>query len=171
MTTRLDSRPPMDGGWRRPTMAKMKVQYVGVTSDFRGITEEDLKGWGVSYTAPPASPLARRYVQDNTWCEPLNRPLDPTKDLVWGPHNNHTLTLDVSPELENLLRQQGHFLLSEVTDEGASREVAPPTDVTHPGDQQVAHMEDHPVQRSETERTEVPERPDPVWQAMQAREE
>jgi hypothetical protein len=151
-------------------MAKMEVRYVGTTADFRGLTEADLKGWGIQVDLPAASPLARQYVQANTWCEPLNRPLDPAKDLVWGPHNQHRLVLDVSPELEALLRAQGHFLLSEVTDEGATREVAPPTDIQHPGDEQVARVEDQPVQRSETERTEVPERPDPAWEAMQARE-
>lgn len=155
-------------------MAKMEVRYVGTTADFRGLTEADLKGWGIQVDLPDASPLARQYVQGNTWCEPLNRPLDPSKDLVWGPHNKHTLVLDVSPELEGLLRQQGHFLLSEVTDEGATREVAPPTDIEHPGDEQVASFgNDRQRQRSTSERSLDPgavERPDPAWEAMQARE-
>jgi hypothetical protein len=155
-------------------MAKMEVRYVGTTADFRGLTEADLKGWGISLDLPAASPLARQYVQDNTWCEPLNRPLDPSKDLVWGPHNQHRLVLDVSPELESLLRAQGHFLLSEVTDEGATREVAPPTDIEHPGDEQTASFGDErQKQRSSTVRETNPsvvERPDPAWEAMQARE-
>ena len=152
-------------------MGRMKVRYVGVTSDFRGLTEDDLKGWGVAVDLPAVSPLARRYVQDNTWYEGGNRPLDPGRDLVWGPHNGHTLELDVSLDLENLLRQQGHFVLSEVTDSGAEGDqVAAPTDVTHPGDKQVAHVDDNPVQTSETDRDELPDRPDPAWEAMQASE-
>lgn len=155
-------------------MALMKVHFVGATSDFRGLTEKDLAGWGISVVPPPAPDLARRYVQDNTWCDPEQRPLDPAKDLVWGPHNGHTLELDVTPELENLLRQQGHFLLTEVQDSGAEGPmVAAPTDVSHPGDVQVAREPDRPDQRSTSDRTVDPatvERPDPAWEAMQAKE-
>ena len=44
-------------------MAKMEVRYVGTTADFRGLTEADLKGWGIQVDLPDASPLARQYVQ------------------------------------------------------------------------------------------------------------
>jgi hypothetical protein len=148
-------------------MANMSVKYVGVTSDFRGLTEKDLQGWGISVDLPDAPLLVRRYVEMNTWTDAEQRPLDPTRDLVWGPHNQHTLVLDVSPELETLLRAQGHFLLTEVKDSGEEGEtVAPPTDVTHPGDEQVNRQFGVVEGRSETDRTVDPaalDRPDPAW--------
>lgn len=136
-------------------MAKMLVRYVG-GSTYRGLTESDLAGLGLKVDLPPTAEFYRRVVGANSWVENEQRPMDPARDLVWGPHNRWTLELDVSPELETVLREQDHFVLTAVTDEGAPGERVADAgpQVNHPGDTVVTHVEGEPSQKAETPREE-----------------
>lgn len=136
-------------------MAKMAVRYVG-GSTYRALTESDLGALGLKVELPATSEFYRRVVEGNSWSEADQRPLDPARDLLWGPHNRWTLEMDVSPELESVLRQQDHFVLSAVTDSGSEgervAEAGPEAD--HPGDVIVTHVEGEPSQKADTPREE-----------------
>lgn len=73
-------------------MAKALVRYVGM-SDFRTLEAEQVKrDHGIMLNS----------------------------DMVW--RRNQALVVDMGPEFEQLLRDQGHFQISEYTDEGREGE-------------------------------------------------
>lgn len=87
-------------------MAKVEVRYRGI-SDQRILTQDQLAEHGINVD----------------------------RDLVWDPSNKWTLKLEVNAAFESLLRNQGHFELHEVKDDGeAGSAVAVAEDPDHPGD-------------------------------------
>lgn len=136
-------------------MAKMKTRYVG-GSTYRGLTEREMSELGLKVELPATAPFFRSVVGLNSWAEREQRPLDPARDLVWGPHNDWTLEFDVRPDMEAWLRQQEHFVLTAVDDSGADSETVAEAGpgANHPGDTVVTHVEGEPSQRAETPREE-----------------
>lgn len=88
-------------------MAFMKVRYKGL-ADVRQLSAKDVK--------------------DSSGIEMDN-------DVTWSAANNNAVVMDVSPQMEELLRAQGHFSLSALKDDGSEGEVvATATDTSNEGD-------------------------------------
>ena len=90
-------------------MAKIKVRYKGI-ADHRVISKKDLEKSGVEGV---------------------------DEDLVWNRQNLFALELDSNDKLEEVLKAQGHFSISAVTDGGGDNEIAGATDTTSEGDKLV----------------------------------
>jgi hypothetical protein len=60
--------------------------------------------------------------------------VDLPEDLIWSRKNGFKLTLDLTPELEALLKEQGHFRISAVTDSGGENVVSTADNPSHEGD-------------------------------------
>lgn len=135
-------------------MAKMAVRYVG-PSTYRGLTEKEMDDLGLRVELPGdyATPYFQRVVGANSWVENEQRPLDPARDLVWGPHNDWTLTFDVKPDFERWARNEQHFALVAISDTGSESErvAEPGPGVNHPGDTVVANVEGEPQQKAVTD--------------------
>jgi hypothetical protein len=105
------------------SMGMMQVTYVGV-SDFRIIEAAQLQhDWGITpklTTKVPPGVTARIRGLVGMQC-------DPNVDMVWGPHNGYKLTVDVDEDMERVLREQGHFVLSSIGDDGSTTVVAEAT--------------------------------------------
>lgn len=71
-------------------MARIKVRFKGI-ADRRIITKKDFESVGVNYDG---------------------------NDLVWDRSNNFAVTLDANEDMERVFRDQGHFTISAVTDDG-----------------------------------------------------
>jgi len=80
-------------------MAVTKVRYKGI-ADERRISKKDL--------------AARDITVEN--------------DLVWNRQNLFALNIDLTPELEALLRAEGHFTISEVKDDNTEGAVVATAD-------------------------------------------
>jgi hypothetical protein len=103
-----------------------------------------------------SSDFYRRVVAANSWVETEQRPLDPARDLVWGPHNDWTLTFDVKPDFERWARNEQHFALVAISDTGSESEriAEPGPGANHPGDTVVTNVEGEPGQKASTPREE-----------------
>lgn len=89
-------------------MALMKVRYKGI-ADVRILHARDVKE-------------AHGITMDN--------------DVTWSRTNNFAVVMDVSPQMEEVLRAQGHFSLHALKDDGSESEVvAVATDPDNEGDQ------------------------------------
>lgn len=102
-------------------MALMEVRYRGL-SDYRILTAKDLENYnGISigqHTGVPKG-IADRINRDLVGVD-----VNPQKDLVWGRHNNFKLIIDVDENMERVLRDEGHFSLAAVTDDGGVMPIA-----------------------------------------------
>ena len=88
-------------------MALMKVRYKGI-ADVRIIHAKDVKD-------------AHGVEMD--------------RDVEWSRANNFAVVMDVSPQMEEILRAQGHFSLHALKDDGSESEVvATATDPGNEGD-------------------------------------
>lgn len=85
---------------------KIKVRYKGI-ADVRTIGKTDLEVAGVEG------------VQE---------------DLVWHRGNLFSLELDANDKLEEVLRNEGHFTISKVTDDGGAAQLSGATDPNAEGD-------------------------------------
>lgn len=134
-------------------MARMQVRYVG-TSTYRGLTGKEMADLGLRVTVPETAEFYRRAVAANSWAEREQRPLDPARDLVWGPHNQWTLDMNVDGPLESWLRAQDHFVLTAVNDEGdpSERVAEAGPEANHPGDTVVTHVDGQLDQKADTPR-------------------
>lgn len=86
-------------------MALIKVRFNGI-ADRRELSKKDLAGAGV--------------VVD--------------KDLVWSYANGNTVVLDANDRLVEILRAEGHFILSAVNDDGSDTVFATASNPTTEGD-------------------------------------
>lgn len=86
-------------------MAKFKVRYQGI-ADERLISAKDLKARDISVP----------------------------EDLVWNRQNLFAVTVDATPELEALLRNEGHFRLETLNDDGSTQVVAEAVEPDKEGD-------------------------------------
>lgn len=86
-------------------MALIKVRFNGI-ADRRELSKKDLAGAGV--------------VVD--------------KDLSWSIANNNTVILDATDRLVEVLRGEGHFILSAVNDDGSDTVFATASDPAKEGD-------------------------------------
>lgn len=97
-------------------MALMKVRYHGL-SDYRILKAQQLEddfGIKIEEHTPVPKNVAERMARDLDSVHEI----DAKRDLVWGPHNGQCLTVDVNEDLERVLRGEGHFSLSAITDSG-----------------------------------------------------
>lgn len=129
-------------------MATMDVTYIGVLGGYRALTKDDLRQHGIGdVPRAAATPFQRSMVARDA---PV---LDPDDDLIWGPHNDNRLRLDVSPQLEALLRREQQFTLVAVNDEGdASEVVAEGSDTEGVGDTIEVREAGRPTQRGAVHR-------------------
>lgn len=91
----------------------MRVVYVG-DSTVRALTGADLSAHGITNVSVvrPLTFLQRVAIKE-IWGA-----YNPTSDLVWARANNYTMDLDVTSDLESLLRLQGQFTLTRINDDG-----------------------------------------------------
>jgi hypothetical protein len=124
-------------------MATMDVTYIGLLGGYRALTEDDLAQHGirdVQRTAAP-TPFERSMIARDA------PTLDVDKDLIWGPHNDNRMRLDVTPDLELLLRRERQFTLVAVNDSGDGSEVVAEGDDTEGvGDMVEVNLPDQPKQ-------------------------
>jgi hypothetical protein len=83
----------------------VKVRYLGI-ADIRTITVAEWAGAGVTVD----------------------------KDAVWSIWNRFTLVLDLNERMEEILRGEGHFSLSAVTDAGGVETIATASNPDSEGD-------------------------------------
>jgi hypothetical protein len=100
-------------------MALMKVQYVGI-SDVRQILPSELKAHGVAID----------------------------KKIVWDHYNQYSVVLDVNERFEQILRDQGHFTLTAVDNDGKDVEVVATASDPARVESVVANEEGKPQQKS-----------------------
>ena len=92
-------------------MARVRVEYVGL-SDWRVIRAQELRdGHGIELTLSQPPP---KNIRD---ASPV--PVG-TNDLVWGPGVRAVL-IDADDDLIQILKDEGHFRIKEVTDSGETR--------------------------------------------------
>jgi hypothetical protein len=132
-------------------MAKMKVRYKGL-STYRILQAKQLEedhGIVLAEHAPVPPGVVRRMQQDLAGID-----VDVKTDLVWARSNGWSLVLDVSPELEDVLRAQGHFSLSAVNDDGTEQVVAAATALHDDPSQVVVHDDETGTQTQAVPSTE-----------------
>ncbi len=126
-------------------MGLMEVRYKGL-SDYRVLTAKDLEYYhGISVGQHRGVP---RGVADRINRDLSGVDVNPQKDLVWGPHNGWKLLLDVNEDLERILRGEGHFSLSAVTDEGGIMPLAEATTTDDNPSEVIANVDGTGEQRN-----------------------
>lgn len=100
-------------------MAMMEVRYVG-PSTYRMLTGADLKQHGIESlnVKRKPSPWEETFVRQSG----VDVPGGLKEVLLWGPHNGHSIVLDVTPDMERLLRNERHFAIVALNDDGQPQE-------------------------------------------------
>jgi hypothetical protein len=134
-------------------MALMEVRYRGL-SDYRVLSADQLDyDHGIKVGEHRSVP---RGVADRINRDLSGVDVNPNKDLVWGPHNGWKLVLDVDEDMERVLRAEGHFTLSKVSDDGETEVVAEARTSADNPSEVIANVDDKAEQRSKVEPKDVP---------------